>query len=398
MFLSIKTIFSYNFLKVLIYFLFVFSGLIKWISLPIDITLLFAFVGIIIVVFEITKIRVLKKSDQIQISLILVLLLMFIISNVYTISSVYAKTKTLAMILNFFTVLYPIIVFKKSIFTEMKYLMYIIGFLMIIILFYFYQKDMFTVLFFGSSQSIENVPTYLSIGILLSACFIFSLADRISFFTIIYRISILFLLLQLGGRGPLLNLFFSLFLFFLLNLKSIIVNYKRIFLGIISFIVFVLFLDSIIALPSTINLDRFNIFEASKQDESFLVRYSFLGLAWNAFLEQPFLGYGIGSGGLILRGVDLSEYPHNLFVEALMELGILGGIVYALVYIFFFIKNFKISRVDKNLRILYLLCFLFFLEDNKSGSFDAWRIALSWIMIFIMSKNSIFVRDYQKLA
>ena len=388
----IKTIFSYNFFKVFIYFVFVFSGLLKWIPLPADITLISVILCIAVLFIELRTIIKFQRIDRTIILLIIILIILFFLSNFYTISRNYADEKSVAMILNLFTVIYPVFAFKNSIFREINYLMFIVGTILCSILFYFYQLDMFVVLFFDQAEAIGNVPTYLSIGILLSACFLFSLNSKYTRWIFIYQFAIIFLLMQLGGRGPVYNLVICLIVFFFLYLHKLKFNYKTV-LGLSVLALGLLFyLPTIINyLLETVNFDRFNVLKASMEDESFLVRFHFLSEAWNAFLEKPFFGHGIGSGGLILRGEDLREFPHNLFVESLMELGIIGGILYLLIYLLFFLRNLQLARNVKALRVLFIATFLFFLEDNKSGSFDAWRIALFWIMIFIIERQ-----HYQK--
>lgn len=384
----IKTIFSYNFFKVFIYFVFVFSGLLKWIPLPADITLISVILCIAVLFIELRTIIKFQRIDRTIILLIIILIILFFLSNFYTISRNYADEKSVAMILNLFTVIYPVFAFKNSIFREINYLMFIVGTILCSILFYFYQLDMFVVLFFDQAEAIGNVPTYLSIGILLSACFLFSLNSKYTRWIFIYQFAIIFLLMQLGGRGPVYNLVICLIVFFFLYLHKLKFNYKTVFGLVVVSLGLLFYLPTIINyLLETVNVDRFNVLKASVEDESFLVRFHFLTEAWNAFLDKPFFGHGIGSGGIILRGEDIREFPHNLFVESLMELGIFGGLLYFSIYLSFFLQNLKMARDIGSLRVLYVVAFLFFLEDNKSGSFDAWRIALFWILLFVVERQ-----------
>ena len=84
----LKTLFSYQFFKVFIYFIFVFSGSLKWLPIPYDITGVALFFLLIIFIFEMKRF----VSFQIKVSSIIILILvlncMFLISNVYTISTV----------------------------------------------------------------------------------------------------------------------------------------------------------------------------------------------------------------------------------------------------------------------------------------------------------------------
>lgn len=382
-----KTVFSYNFFKVFIYFIYVFSGSIKWIPFPIDITLLSAGLCLLIIFFEMKSINVFKGEVRTQIYLILTLIFLFFISNLYTISYIYSEKKNIAMILNFLTLLYPIMVFKTTIFKELEKVMYIVGIFTICSLIYVYFTTTF-IIFFDATKAIENVPTYLSIGIILSTCFIFSLFRKASIPVIIYRLFILFLLTQLGGRGPIFNLIICLFFYYVLNFKQLKFNYKVV-LSIVSIVcIFIFYLDTIIGfIVENVNIDRFNFLKASEEDKSILYRILVFRRGLESFYEHPFIGQGIGSSGIALTGHDEVEFPHNLILESLIELGIIGGLIYIFIYGYFFIKNFKLVRQNKILLILYIVNLLFFLEDTKSGSFDAWRTSLIWLGFYFIQYN-----------
>ncbi|MDR3026310.1 O-antigen ligase family protein [Chryseobacterium sp.] len=378
---------KFTFFKVFIYFIFVFSGSLKWLPIPIDLTLLSLLFCAVVMIVELRTIIPIKVKDRLIVILILILSLIFLISNFYSISSIYAQSKTLAIILNIFTVIYPIIVFKKSIFSELKLLMYLIGGLMVIGLFYMYFNNMF-IIFHDSELLVDKVPTYLVIGIMLCACFIFSLESKLTWYVAVYRLSILFLLFQLGGRGPIINVVLSLIVFFTLNLKNYKIDYKTGFAIGALFFTILIFGENIYTFAfQNVDFERFNIFKAYNDDASLSVRGNFLEIGIESILDHPFFGLGIGSSGFILDGTDVSNYPHNLFVESMMELGIFGGLLYLSTYILFFLRNYSISRNNKDMLILFIVVLLFYLEDNKSNSFDSWRCSIIWIMFFISEKR-----------
>ncbi|WP_080780305.1 O-antigen ligase family protein [Chryseobacterium phocaeense] len=382
-----STVFSFNFFKVFVYFIFVFSGSIKWIPFPIDFTLFFGALCAAVLFFEIKTITIFRKEVYNQVLLILSLIVFFALSNFYTISYVYSDKKNEAMLLNFFTVIYPLLAFKDVIFKELQKLMYLVGIFAVCMLAYVYFTTTF-IIFFDETRYIENVPTYLTIGIMLSACFIFSLSSKPTVAVIIYRLVLLFFLIQLGGRGPIFNLILSLCIYYVLNLKNIKFNYKVVLMFMAGIFVMIFYLDTIIGfIIENVNIDRFNMVKASSEDVSVLYRVIVMEKGLQTFYEHPFMGLGIGSSGISLTGVDQVEFPHNLIIESLMELGILGGILYLSIYIYFFVYHLKYIRKDKRLLIMYIIALLFFLEDMKSGSFDGWRISLFWICIYIVEYN-----------
>ncbi|WET00143.1 O-antigen ligase family protein [Chryseobacterium arthrosphaerae] len=359
-----------------------------------DITLFSAGICLMIMLFEIKSLNSLKRVVYVQIFLILSLMFLFMISNLYTISYIYSEKKNTAMILNFFTVLYPFIAFKRVLFKELQKLMYLVGVLTIGILFYVYFTITF-IIFFDVTQAIESVPTYLAVGIMLSACFIFSLSSKPSISVIAYRLVILFLLTQLGGRGPLINLILSLGIYYVLNLKNLKFNYKVVLAATSAILFIIFYLDKIIGLIiENVNIDRFNLVKASAEDGSVLYRVMVMNKAIDSFYNHPFAGLGIGSGGIVLTGQDQVEFPHNLVLESLMEVGILGGLLYLSIYIYFFVYHLRFARKNKKLLIMYIVALLFFLEDMKSGSFDTWRISLFWICIYMIQYN--FQTDSEK--
>ena len=73
------------------------------------------------------------------------------------------------------------------------------------------------------------------------------------------------------------------------------------------------------------------------------------------------IGYGLGSWGFLYTGKDMKLYPHNILLEAWIELGFFSAIFLA----FFFFTPFLLKRVTLAKTIaLYAL-----LNAMKSSSF-----------------------------
>ena len=388
-----KILFSYNFFKVFVYFIFVFSGSLKWIPFPYDLTIITLFFLFFVLLIEIKEFIPFQKDQNVIIKLILILNFLFLISNFYTISTDYAYNKNFSMVLNIFTVVYPIIAFKNSIFKELNMLLLIIGIILIPSLLYMYYNDMFMI-FHDTELLVDKVPTYLTIGIMLSTCFVFSMYFRFTFFVLVYRLSILFLLLQLGGRGPFVNLFLIILLFYLIQFKNLKVNFKTFFYFLVLLPLSLFFMGGFIeSLFENISFERFNVFSAINEDKSFIIRQEYIIKGLESISKNVYFGKGIGSSGLILLGEDSIAYPHNLFIESMMEIGFFAGFIYLFIYIKLFKNNFIFCRKSKSLLILFIVSFLFFLEDNKSNSFDSWRISIIWIMFFLSEKRFYILRN-----
>lgn len=66
-------------------------------------------------------------------------------------------------------------------------------------------------------------------------------------------------------------------------------------------------------------------------DHSVQVRLSLYKLAWRQFTSHPLLGTGVGSFTVDLSH-ELLVYPHNVFLEALSEMGLVGFVAYATLF------------------------------------------------------------------
>lgn len=385
----------YFFLKVLIYLIFVFSGSFKWIPMPLDLTILSGILCFFVIIFELKRINLFNNLLDTSIILLLFFLNLFLLfSNIYSISIVYASSKSISVLLNLFTILYPIIVFKKSIFDLVKQIYLGLGVILISVLLYLYLNDLF-VIFRDSSYSLSKVPTYLIVAMTLSTCFIFSFGYKSSLFLHIYRLVILFLIFQLGGRGPVLNLGIVMLVYFFLNsdlsitrLFKIKLIYKYLFFFSLFLVFFIIFNQEIDTLfYDEIDFTRFFSIDSYKGDESVLARANYLIKGVDSIIDNPIFGLGIGSSGLILASEDIFNYPHNLFVEAFMEIGIIGALSYLVIYFLFIFGNISKLKNNRNLLLIYLVGLLFFLEDNKSNSFDSWRLSIIWIVLFAIEQN-----------
>ena len=370
-------------IAIIIYILLVYSGLVKWIpGLPVDLTIVFT--AILLVLFPfLFKQQFLSVSSfaKVVIFSVLSLSILFLLTNVYTISTDYAMSKSIATVLNMFCFIYPLLLFDESDLPYFKKVMTAGNVIILTILSFLYFTDQF-IYFQMSEKTIESVlgfgiPNYLSLGTFISVSLIFQIGNKSVFNKIIMAYSI-FILFVLGGRGPLLFLFFIFILHYFLTLEIKKFSIKN---------VVILFLGGILLLQyfdfSAVNFERFNILGNFSEDESALERIFFIEEGYQSVATHLFMGLGIGSSGIILSGTDVSLYPHNLFLESLMEVGFVGGLLYLLLYFCIFFKTFKNTQ-STTLLILGLISLYLFFQDMKSGSFDSWRISLMWIALFVI--------------
>lgn len=68
-----------------------------------------------------------------------------------------------------------------------------------------------------------------------------------------------------------------------------------------------------------------------------------MGLEW--FVKKPWFGYGLDGFRAMYANVygvsQTAYYAHNNFIELLVDLGLVGFVLYYLLYVFIFIKGLK---------------------------------------------------------
>lgn len=83
----------------------------------------------------------------------------------------------------------------------------------------------------------------------------------------------------------------------------------------------------------------------TKEGYSSVERFDQFKLAYRLFLEKPFFGHGTGAFAYYWSGFDQRDYPHNLFLELLLEYGIIGTTLFSTLLVLFYkiLKKIKYS-------------------------------------------------------
>lgn len=90
-------------------------------------------------------------------------------------------------------------------------------------------------------------------------------------------------------------------------------------------------------------------------------------------------GNGIGSYNFVATGVDELYYPHNLFIETILETGLIGLIILLL--------SLKIVFPQKS--HFLLICFIyFFINSMFSGDISGNNYLFTFIAICIFYRNN----------
>ena len=138
-----------------------------------------------------------------------------------------------------------------------------------------------------------------------------------------------------GGRGPLLAAIISALipLVFSVNIKisNLTIKVKPYIIPLVILIFssgfFVLFLVESGYTTHTFN--RLLAFTQLGMGDSVEVRVQSYTHAIKYWNQAPFWGFGIGSWPVLYDSMDLRSYPHNIFLEILVELGLVGVVLFS---------------------------------------------------------------------
>ncbi|MBS4538831.1 O-antigen ligase family protein [Clostridium sp. D2Q-11] len=237
-----------------------------------------------------------------------------------------------------------------------------------------------------------------TVGIGIIIVFLYFINENKRFKSILFILAILQMSIALlisGGKMPVLSIVVVLFLYFIFSSTS---NRISIYLrnGMKKVIVL-----TIILVPIIIVLGRLGMFDvvisrlselilSIGKDTSALGRIDRYITALKMWGDKPLIGNGVGSFPIFYSGFDVRDYPHNIFLEILCELGILGfgiftwwiGTSFYKGWVIF--KN-KFKGID-HLQMGLILVFLYLLINaNVSGSLNDNRLMFTFIGLLSIS-------------
>lgn len=217
----------------------------------------------------------------------------------------------------------------------------------------------------------NNESSYnMSLSYMIVVPFLFlidSFFKSIRFYKLIIIITVLLIIILFGARGPLISIFFFIFIISLSNTT----NYRKILFILASFTIstiLLLNLNSILIYTAN-TLDRINF--SSRNIRLLLSDYQFYNSGrtelFNYYLrlisEKPIFGWGILGGW-----IDISNGPHNMLIELLLSFGLIFGSIIILFIICIFLHSIIISIRNKQYSILLIFSSsivpLFFVSGN----------------------------------
>lgn len=388
---------------------FLFSSVFKGLfDIKVDLTLVFMVLSVINGVTRIIVDKnILRMSIFPMLNYILISTIM-LVSILYTPSELYAQEKLLKFLFMTgwsFVGVFILIKDKNSLRTFMKGLLFF-GVVTSLLVFYDYIVTSNSIGRIGVGDDDNNV---LGLGrlagitaIILTVMYFFN-KTKIRSKVIagaMLGISIIVLMIT-GSRMPFIAFLVSLFLVLIMYMrfkKRDIVISKRL-LAIIPAIPFLGVGIFIFYYQGYFNpmLNRISILFEAGGGASVSTRNTIHDSAIAFFKDAPFLGQGIGSFPIIYKNADIEAHPHNIFLEALAELGIIGclGIVFLLIGSFFVIHKSRKNSIN-NLQIIVVSILVFlFLNSMVSSDLNGNRwlftfIALSYMLPLYADKSHDF--------
>lgn len=217
--------------------------------------------------------------------------------------------------------------------------------------------------FFYTVSTNYTIPEYdmvfsyqIMIPIIILFYKIYNKFNIIDFILIIFGVSSIVII---GSRGPILSiiLFSTIFIFIdLIRNRKKFKSVYMYFLGLIavffSFVYFEQILYQVNMFLIKFGISSRTMILLSGGNADFSTGRSYIyKLVIQKILEKPVLGYGLAGDRIFLYG----SYPHNIFLEVLVQFGIIFGSSILTIFIFYWIKGIALNKnkEEQDLAIMF---------------------------------------------
>ncbi len=407
-----------------IFAIFYLSGIIKsfliFYKIPfiVDFTLFAAFLVIIAVFIEFKNKKipiVFNKNNLLAFVFLLIFYLWMIISLIWTPSNNYSFKKVFFFLPNIISFGFPLIYKRFDIakFFRIISIALIIVSIVFLKIYLDYSADKISRAYY---QPILGL--YLTCSSLMGINILVILGAKkkvfknlfISSFVVTLSIILMFLL---GARGPL--IFVLLLLIPLLFIKFFKLSYFKILLSsdfrkvlfsgftILFFLTFSLIFEKEVkvlldrsvfrisllmpssdsetsSVPTTSNTTKSSSINTSVDTRIDQLKFSMDLIKNNKF--ESIYGFGVGSFGILYLQKDFRAYPHNIFLEIWVELGLIGLILFLIFLYFVFSKNLNGTNYINLLVLVYII-----LNVLKSSSYVDIRVFFAVFAMYMLSSN-----------
>ena len=352
-----------------------------------NITLFMLILTVTDIMFVSKKHIVLDKNKIILILTLITFYFLILISLIYTKSNSYGYFKSATFIINIIYFIYPLFIKKLNLKIIYKTITFII--LPTSIWFVIYRYLYWTPAYYHVRLTKDGfyhlTNAYLALGLFLGMGIIMNYFLKYNkLVLLIYIIT----LIAIGARGPLLLTFILILSYKAFTYwKMIKTRYPLKFSQKTIYIVLISLIASIPLLFYNLNdngffkygIMRLRSFLNFSSDNSSQERIDRFLFSFEHVLDTPFslfFGHGIGSFGIMYKNLDQREYPHNIYVESLFELGMFGLILIMLLTLTPYLLKRKL--------LFKLIAIYMLLNAQKTSSLsDLWVLFLFYgILIF----------------
>lgn len=409
----IEILFSIFYLSGLIKSFLIFFNLDSYI---VDITLLSSLLLVLLTVSKTIKSSLKISVSKHNINSLFLLLFFFIwmaVTLLYTPSEKYAYEKTLLFTTNIIAFFIPLSIPSFDTKRVFQIISIVVPILTISYLFLMYQYQ----------TNIEVKETYRQIsglylfcGVLLGINMIILFMSKERLFknkttsNLLFILSLILMFL-LGARGPIFFTFFCIAIYLLIQffkrlehdsfsiLKFNLSRTNIIYITISILLIFttILIFQEQIAVLLRRSLVRLDLILGSnstgEMGGSVNTRIEQISLSIDLIFKDVFhffFGFGIGSYGILENGLDGRAYPHNIFLEVWVELGLIG-LTLLIAFLMNIFSNKNSSPYINGILILYLI-----LNMLKSNSIVDIRIYFAIFALYSLSQNNTTKKMLQK--
>lgn len=251
-----------------------------------------------------------------------------------------------------------------------------------------------------SVTNYDGVSLIICTGIAVLICYIIdtskSIINRVSSLVLccIYFIILLFV----GHRGYLISTVFAMgaVVFIIPNTSNsfgnISINKRPIIIILLLLISFMVILPLIGNEPIT--MSRLALLSEPSQHSSSSTRLMYYKEAFHMWAQHPLFGSGIGSFPIIIGLGDIREYPHNVILEILAELGLVGLLIFGLLLFFglrILVKNF-FTNTPLTL-FIFLLFTISFIESLFSSDISDHRLLILSLGLMMLPQKTKSIYD-----
>lgn len=381
--LSIKNIFTYLFLFIVIT---TYSGDKKLIPVTVLI-LIFIFFGIVFLKKNI-KLYKFQKTYSL-VFLFWIIYLCF--STIYSPSILYGTNKLL--FITFYYIFGLVLMFSNIAYNINKHSIFM-ALVMLVVMYFSFGTPIEALSntnnkFYRLGSEAESNPIVLARGLgLIIILMLFSFNIRKSVISKILIISVIFItflyMFVSGSKGPALSLFLS--LIFLNILFTDGIKYKLIGVVFVCLFAFSIkyfdFGDGFLA-------------ERYLNQGSATSRFDQYKLIINSIVDSNpinlIFGYGLGGYSYISSGTDIRDYPHNLILEVVYELGVVG--FFLLIWLFLYPIHMQ-YKYKKKINAYTVILLFFIINAQFSGDLLSNTM---WIIFAFLTLSSIPRNELNKL-